>query len=115
VTGNLPQANQLLWITRAASVQFAAVAPFKFRVIATHIYGSTPDGCAWVDGYQLDDRGAALERRSLFVQLAGLITVAEPPADVLTPRVVRKARNNGPRLPRPRKPSEPTTPIGRNP
>jgi hypothetical protein len=55
VTGNLPQANQLLWITRAASVQFAAVAPFKFRVITTHIYGSTPDGCAWVDGYQLDD------------------------------------------------------------
>jgi hypothetical protein len=114
VTGNLPQANQLLWINRAASVQFAAVAPFKFRVITAHVYGSTPHGCAWIDGYQLDDRGDALERRSLFVQLAGLRPVADPPADALTPRVVRKARNNGPRLPRPRKPSEPTTPNGRN-
>jgi hypothetical protein len=110
----LPKANQLLRITRAASEQFVAVEPFNFRVIATHIYGSTPHGCAWIDGYQLDHHGDALERRSLFVQLAGLITVADPPADALTPRVVRKARNAGPRLPRPRNPSDPTTPNGRN-
>jgi hypothetical protein len=114
MTAGLPQPNQLLRITRAASEQFAAVEPFNFRVIAAHVYGSTPHGCAWIEGYQLDDSGDAVERRSLFVQLAGLITVTRPAADTVPQRVVRRARNTGPRLPRPRTPADPITPTRRN-
>jgi hypothetical protein len=29
-------------------------------------------GWAWLTGYQLDDRGNAVEKREIFVQLAGL-------------------------------------------
>jgi hypothetical protein len=42
-----------------------------FRVIRVHDW-QTADGWAWLDGYQLDDTGDAVERRSIFVQLGGL-------------------------------------------
>jgi hypothetical protein len=32
----------------------------------------TYDGWAWLDGYQLNAAGDAVERRSIFVQLSGL-------------------------------------------
>ena len=56
-------------MTRAASVQFAA--PMLFRVIRVHDW-STYDGWAWLDGYELNTSGDAVDRRSIFVQVSGL-------------------------------------------
>jgi len=42
-----------------------------FRVIRVHDW-STYEGWAWLDGYELDSAGDAVERRSIFVQVSGL-------------------------------------------
>lgn len=65
----LPRAGDVLRVTRAASVQFGE--PMLFRVIRVHDW-TTYDGWAWLDGYQLNGAGDAVERRSIFVQLKGL-------------------------------------------
>lgn len=57
-------------MTRAASVQFAA-SPLLFRVIRVDDR-STYDGWAWLDGYELNASGEAIDRRSIFVQVGGL-------------------------------------------
>jgi hypothetical protein len=59
----------VLRVTKAASVQF--VRPMLFRVIRVHDW-QTYDGWAWLDGYQLNTAGDAIERRSIFVQPQGL-------------------------------------------
>jgi hypothetical protein len=64
-----PRSGDVLRVTRAASVQF--VSPMLFRVIRVHDW-STYDGWAWLDGYELNGAGEAIERRSIFVQLDGL-------------------------------------------
>lgn len=71
-----PRAGELLRITRAASVQF--VHPFLFRVVRS-LDRDTYYGWVWIDGYQLNAAGDAERRRELYVQLAGLRRVAEPP------------------------------------
>jgi hypothetical protein len=65
----LPKSGDVLRVTRKASVQF--VEPILFRVIRLHDW-PTYDGWAWLDGYQLNNAGDAVSRRSIFVQLAGL-------------------------------------------
>ncbi|MEV4507752.1 hypothetical protein AB0K00_02175 [Dactylosporangium sp. NPDC049525] len=65
----LPKTGDVLRVTKAASVQF--VQPMLFRVIRVHDW-QTYDGWAWLDGYQLNAAGDAVERRSIFVQLQGL-------------------------------------------
>ena len=65
----LPKTGDVLRVTKAASVQF--VQPILFRVIRIHDW-QTYDGWAWLDGYQLNPTGDAVERRSIFVQLQGL-------------------------------------------
>lgn len=65
----LPKSGDVLRVTRAASVQFNE--PLLFRVIRVHNW-STYDGWAWLDGYQLNSAGEAVERRSIFVQVRGL-------------------------------------------
>jgi hypothetical protein len=42
-----------------------------FRVIRVHDW-STYDGWAWLDGYELNAAGEAVDRRSIFVQVGGL-------------------------------------------
>jgi hypothetical protein len=66
----LPRSGDVLRVTRAASVQF--VEPMLFRVIRVHDW-PTYEGWAWLDGYQLNNAGDAVARRSIFVQLAGLM------------------------------------------
>lgn len=66
----LPKSGDVLRVTRKASVQF--VEPMLFRVIRVHDW-PTYDGWAWLDGYQLNAAGDAVSRRSIFVQLAGLM------------------------------------------
>ena len=65
----LPKTGDVLRVTKATSVQF--VQPILFRVIRVHDW-QTYDGWAWLDGYQLNAAGDAIERRSIFVQLQGL-------------------------------------------
>lgn len=65
----LPRSGDVLRVTRAASVQFCT--PMLFRVIRVHDW-STYTGWAWLDGYELNSVGDAVERRSIFVQIAGL-------------------------------------------
>ena len=65
----LPRSGDVLRVTKSASVQFNQ--PMMFRVIRVHDW-QTSDGWAWLDGYQLNSAGDAVERRSIFVQLNGL-------------------------------------------
>ncbi|MEU7573240.1 hypothetical protein [Micromonospora sp. NPDC049240] len=65
-----PRAGDLVHVTGAASPQF--VNPIMFRVIR-QLEWTTYDGWVWLDGYQLDQRGDAIARRSLFVKSAGLV------------------------------------------
>ena len=89
----LPRSGDVLRITRAASVQFTA--PMLFRVIRVHDW-STYDGWAWLDGYELNARGEAVERRSIFVKVEGLqrAQVGPPPnryrSAASGPRTVRE-------------------------
>jgi hypothetical protein len=69
----LPRSGDVLRVTKAASVQFTE--PMLFRVIRVHDW-QTYDGWAWLDGYQLDSSGDAIERRSIFVLIEGLQRVA---------------------------------------
>lgn len=75
--GRLPRAGDLLDITGAASVQFDGRRGFAFRVIRPHAW-TTYDGWMWLDGYQLNAAGDATARRTVFVQLAGLIWIQHP-------------------------------------
>ncbi|GGN86449.1 hypothetical protein GCM10010112_68060 [Actinoplanes lobatus] len=99
---SLPRSGDLVHITRAASVQF--VYPFLFRIIRVHNW-PTYEGWVWLDGYELGSDGNAVERRSIFVQIAGL-----------RHSVADRARNGGPvngrqRAPGPRQsPASPSTP-----
>jgi len=71
----LPRSGDVLQVTRAASVQF--VEPLLFRVIRVHDW-ATYDGWVWLDGYELNTAGDAVERRSIFVQVDGLRQVGGP-------------------------------------
>src|SRR5205814_7068397 len=55
----LPRSGDVLRVTRAASVQFST--PMLFRVIRVHDW-STYNGWAWLDGYELNGVGDAVER-----------------------------------------------------
>ncbi|MEU4567224.1 hypothetical protein [Micromonospora sp. NPDC023956] len=68
------RSGDLLHVSQAASVQFHK--PIMFRLIRV-LDWPTFDGWMWLDGYQLDTKGDAVARRSIFVQPAGLRKVAE--------------------------------------
>lgn len=70
----LPQAGDVVLLTAAASVQFSG--RMLFRVIRPHDW-PTYEGWIWLDGYELNAAGDAVERRSVFVQIAGLRPVAK--------------------------------------
>jgi hypothetical protein len=70
-----PRSGDVLHVTRDASVQFAT--PIYFRVIRVHDW-PTYTGWIWLDGYQLNAAGDAVERRSIFVQASGLRRVSGP-------------------------------------
>ncbi|GAA1889826.1 hypothetical protein GCM10009687_67990 [Asanoa iriomotensis] len=65
-----PEPGDLLWIDRPASVQFA-LAPFAFLLVRVHRW-STYTGWIWLDGFELSDEGRLVQRRSIFVQTAGI-------------------------------------------
>ena len=55
----LPRSGDVLHVSREASVQFAE--PLLFRVIRVHDW-PTYDGWIWLDGYELNKAGDAVER-----------------------------------------------------
>jgi len=73
----LPRSGDVLRVTRSASVQFTA--PILLKGIRAHDW-TTYSGWAWLDGYELDSLGEAVERRSIFVQLDGLQSAQAGPA-----------------------------------
>ncbi|GGM30963.1 hypothetical protein GCM10011608_14420 [Micromonospora sonchi] len=81
-----PRAGDLLQVGRQASVQFSK--PILFRVIRV-LDRSTYHGWLWLDGYQINDKGDAVARRSIFVQQAGLRPEPEPSARLGRSRVSR--------------------------
>jgi hypothetical protein len=83
----LPRSGDVIHVTKAASVQFSA--PVVFRVIRVHDW-PTYEGWIWLDGYELNSSGDAVERRSIFVQVGGLRQVGKAP----DPRT-RNARQPG--------------------
>lgn len=71
-SGRLPQSGDVYALGTAASVQFG-YRPILFRVIRVQTQPcDTYIGWVWLDGYELNQAGDAVERRSVFVQLAGL-------------------------------------------
>jgi hypothetical protein len=69
--GAMPRPGDMLLIDEAASVQFQGDRSLLFRVIRVDSR-TTYAGWAWLHGYVLDNRRRAVERRDIFVQLAGL-------------------------------------------
>ncbi|GAB3362758.1 hypothetical protein GCM10027452_26880 [Micromonospora halotolerans] len=66
-----PEPGDLLRIDGRASVQFAGDRALTFRVVSV-CPRPTYAGWVWLTGYVLDRRGQAIDRREVFVQLAGL-------------------------------------------
>lgn len=72
----LPRCGDVLLLTRSASPQF--VHPIMFRFTRVVDSSTCPDGWAWLDGYQLNSLGDAIERRTLFVYLPGIRPAKDP-------------------------------------
>ncbi|WP_207892702.1 hypothetical protein [Micromonospora sp. MW-13] len=88
------RAGDVVQVTRAASVQFIS-RPIIARVIRVRDDLITYHGWRWLDVYQLDAEGDAVERRTIYVQPAGL-------------RVVGTRTESGPgRVPRARRTDAP--------
>lgn len=85
----LPHSGDVVRLGRAASVQFAG-RPLTFRVIRMHDW-NTYDGWVWLEGYELNTSGEAVDRRSVFVQVNGIQQAQVTP---LYPRLTtRRAAN----------------------
>jgi hypothetical protein len=60
------RAGSILYVTREASVQF--IRPIRFRLIRIMDDRHPYDGWVWLDGYQLNAKGDAVSRRSIYVR-----------------------------------------------
>ncbi|MFF3855200.1 hypothetical protein [Micromonospora sp. NPDC002575] len=88
----MPKPGDLVQVSRAASVQF--VEPIRRRVIRV-LDWITFDGWVWLDVYQLDGKGDAVARRSIFVRPAGLRMLRPAPAPAPRPAPGRPATGGG--------------------
>ncbi|WP_436522476.1 hypothetical protein [Actinoplanes sp. HUAS TT8] len=82
----LLRSGEVLRVGSAASVQFAV--PILFRVIRVHDW-TTYDGWIWLDGYEINSAGDAVDRRSIFVQVKGLQRVTWGPNAPVSGRLVQ--------------------------
>lgn len=93
----IPKSGDVVYISKAASVQFSD--PFLFRVIRVRNW-TTYHGWCWLDGYQLDRNGDAVDRRDIYVMPDGLKPVQLQLAPRARPRNQRSpappAGNRGP-------------------
>jgi hypothetical protein len=67
-----PRTGDLVGLTAAASVQFGGDRATLFKVIRVDPR-PTYAGWVWLIGYTIDEQGNAIERREVFVQIAGLV------------------------------------------
>lgn len=67
-----PCSRDVLFLGPKASVQFGGDRAIVFRVIRVQ-QGLCTVGWVWLDGFELNPQGDALERRTVFVQLAGCL------------------------------------------
>lgn len=67
----VPHPGDVLVVDHEASVQFSGRRQLRLRVISV-CEKPTYQGWAWVNGYVLNDAGVAIDRRKVFVRLAGL-------------------------------------------
>ncbi|WP_433233514.1 hypothetical protein ACQP2H_10580 [Micromonospora sp. CA-248260] len=81
------RAGTVLYVTRAASIQF--LRPIRFRLIRVLDDWYTYDGWVWLDGYQLNSSGDAVSRRKIFVQKDGL-QFSDPAQSMVRRRVNRR-------------------------
>jgi hypothetical protein len=79
--------GQTVFVGRPASVQFDGPAGFNFRIIRIDDQ-PTYDGWTWLDGYQLHTTDIAIQRRTIFIQPAGL----RPPRRPRNPAGTHDAR-----------------------
>jgi hypothetical protein len=85
-----PQPGDVVFVGRPASVQFGGDAAFHFRVIGVD-ERPTYGGWVWLEGYQLDSRGDAVQRRSVFVCVSGLMPCQQTRLTVRPRPTVRRA------------------------
>jgi hypothetical protein len=71
--------GDIVLVGAEASVQFAGDRALMFRIIQVPAL-STYDGWIWLDGYTIGKDGNAVERRSIFVQRAGLRSIQKQPS-----------------------------------
>lgn len=95
----MPRPGAVVLVGPAAGCQFAGGRRLVMRVI--HARHANWDGMAWIEGYVLNEHGAATGRREVYVQVNGLRHI-ERPAHVV------RHRNAGPTVPRPRTTTENT-------
>jgi hypothetical protein len=67
-----PRHNEVYFVGREASVQFDGDRGIFFRLIRIQDQAIIADGWAWLEGYQVNDEGYAVERRVIYVLLSGL-------------------------------------------
>lgn len=72
----LPSCGDVVRVGPKASVQFAE--PILFRVIRV-LPRETYDGWIWLDGYEINSSGDAVDRREIFVQAGGLRALGRAP------------------------------------
>ncbi|WP_422771578.1 hypothetical protein ACN28C_00045 [Plantactinospora sp. WMMC1484] len=91
-----PRPGMVVYVGAAASVQFGGGRALLFRVTRVS-EKPTYHGWCWLTGYTLDEVGEAVERREIYVQLAGLRPVRPRPRE---PKRAPATSNRGPDLSR---------------
>jgi hypothetical protein len=103
----VPVPGDVVAVDGRASVQFAGDRGLTFRVIAVSGV-PTYQGWCWLAGYVLDADGAAVERREIYVQPAGLCLLTPSRRVPRQPTRERRAATTAPTRPR-RAPAASTT------
>lgn len=83
--GRLPRGGEVLRLTRAASPQFNE--PISIRVIRV-MQWPTYTGWKWIEAYELDSVGEAVDKRMFFVRLDGLTSPGTP---ITAPRLQHRS------------------------
>ncbi|MCG5440666.1 hypothetical protein [Micromonospora foliorum] len=89
--------GDVVLIGSACSVQFSGERALRLRLVSI---GSVDpyDGWVWLTGYVLDAKGAATDKREVYVQRAGIVVEQEHPGSPPPGRNVAQARTSPPRL-----------------
>jgi hypothetical protein len=82
--------GDVLHLTRSASPQF--VRPITVRVIRVLTDWHTYHGWCWIDVYELNARGDAVDRRSLYVRREGVRWRTTPRAAAPARRPISRQR-----------------------